>query len=62
MKVTYLPTEDLENALKKNSNDILSVIRLAWATGKGIVGEESELANSEFPEWKPKSVIDILLG
>ena len=60
--MTYLPTEDLEKALKKNPNDVISAIRLAWATGKGVVGGESELANSEYPEWKPKPVLESVVG
>ena len=62
MKVTYLATEDLKETLKKNPNDVISAIRLAWATGKGVVGEESELANSEYLEWKPKSVLKSVVG
>ncbi|ETW84794.1 hypothetical protein HETIRDRAFT_473515 [Heterobasidion irregulare TC 32-1] len=62
VKVTYLATEDLKEALKKNPNDVISAIRLAWATGKGVVGEESELANSEYLEWKPKSVLESVVG
>jgi len=60
--VTYIPTEDLENTVKTNPGDVVSAIRLAWATGKGIVGEEKNLSNFEYPEWNPKSVIDIVLS
>ncbi|KAN0078463.1 hypothetical protein V8E55_010520 [Tylopilus felleus] len=62
IKVTYLPTENLEKAVAENENDILSGIRLLWATGKGVVGSEVEVDNHEFPDWNPTEVIDVLLS
>lgn len=62
IKVTYLPTKDLEKAVAENENDILSAIRLLWATGKGVVGDEAEVDDHEFPDWNPTRVIDVLLA
>ena len=62
IKVTYLPTENLEKAVAENENDILSGIRLLWATGKGVVGSEVEVDNHEFPDWNPTEVMDVLLS
>ncbi|EIM91242.1 NAD-P-binding protein [Stereum hirsutum FP-91666 SS1] len=62
LKVTYIPVEELQSNIEKNAMDILSVIRLLWASGKGVVGEEKEVDNGLFKEWNPKSVVDIALS
>lgn len=62
IKVTYLPTKDLEKAVAENEHDMLSSIRLLLATGKGVVGAEAEVDNHEFPDWNPTKVIDVLLS
>ncbi|KAG8215308.1 NAD-P-binding protein [Butyriboletus roseoflavus] len=62
IRVTYLPTKNLEKAVAVNENDMLSGIRLLLATGKGVVGVEVEVDNHEFPDWNPRRVIDVLLS
>ncbi|TFY63178.1 hypothetical protein EVG20_g6419 [Dentipellis fragilis] len=59
--VTYRSTADLEDAVKKNPGDIMSTLLLSWAQGKGIVRKADEVTNGEFPEWNPKTVIEVLL-
>ena len=60
--MTHIPVEELEKAVKNDASDLLSGIRLIWATGNGIVGEASEVDNAEFPEWNPTSVMDVILS
>ncbi|TFY63180.1 hypothetical protein EVG20_g6422 [Dentipellis fragilis] len=59
--VTYRSTADLEDAVKKNPGDILSALLLSFAQRKGVVGKTDEVTNGEFPEWNPKTVIEVLL-
>lgn len=60
--MTHIPVEDLEKAVENDASDLLNGIRLIWATGKGIVGEASEVDNAEFREWNPRSVMDVILS
>ncbi|TFY63182.1 hypothetical protein EVG20_g6420 [Dentipellis fragilis] len=59
--VTYRSIADLEDAIKKNPRDILSIFLLSWAQGKGVVGKADEVTNGEYPDWNPKTVIEVLL-
>ncbi|KAL5513170.1 hypothetical protein ACEPAH_3568 [Sanghuangporus vaninii] len=59
--VTHRPHSDLEEAVRKNPNDDLQMVLYVWDKGQGAVGKPEELANSEFPGWNPKKVIDVIL-
>ncbi|KAA1474800.1 NAD-P-binding protein [Dentipellis sp. KUC8613] len=59
--ITYRSIADLEEAIKKNPGDIMSILLLSFAQGKSVVGKPEEVTNGEFPGWNPKRVIDILL-
>lgn len=63
INVTFLPIEELEENLRKDPNDWASRLRLTWAKGEGLVnfGEDCDVDNFEYPEWNPKSVVDIIL-
>ncbi|VDB88590.1 unnamed protein product [Peniophora sp. CBMAI 1063] len=55
LQVSYTPIEELEERLRKDPNDVVSICHLGWATGKGTVG--SPLDNESFPNWNPKAVM-----
>ncbi|KLO07656.1 NAD-P-binding protein [Schizopora paradoxa] len=57
LDITRRSREELEEAIKKNPNDIFSMFFLAWDLGGGAL---EDLANSEWPEWNPQSVIDVI--
>jgi hypothetical protein len=44
----------------KNPADIASLLQLDWGLGGGLVGTLDELSVSEYPDWNPKSVGDVL--
>ncbi|KLO07655.1 NAD-P-binding protein [Schizopora paradoxa] len=57
--VTRIPAEELEARLKENSSDIVAMFLLAWDRGGGAM-DSAGLSNGEWPEWNPKSVIDVV--
>ncbi|KAL5536930.1 hypothetical protein ACEPAF_753 [Sanghuangporus sanghuang] len=59
--VTHRPHSDLQEAVRKNPSDDLQMVLYVWDKGQGAVGKPEELANSKFPEWNPKKVIDVIL-
>ncbi|KAA1474796.1 NAD-P-binding protein [Dentipellis sp. KUC8613] len=67
--VTYRSIADLAGAVQKipsgnmsmNPDDIMSILLLFNAQGKGVVGKADELSNGEFPGWNPKTVIEVLV-
>ena len=59
LDITRTPKEELEARLKENPKDILAMFFLAWERGGGAMDSEG-LANGDWPEWKPKSVIDVI--
>jgi len=58
LEVTYTPREVLQERLSKNPRDFLSFLKLIYDKGEGISG--TELDNSEWPEWNPKKVLDVI--
>ncbi|EIM81244.1 NAD-P-binding protein [Stereum hirsutum FP-91666 SS1] len=61
INVSYQPVSELQEAMKANPKDFLTMVKLAFAQGLGaVVGAPEELANGEFPDWNPKKVIDVL--
>ncbi|KAI9457633.1 NAD-P-binding protein [Lactarius psammicola] len=60
LNVTYRPESELEAALAKNPADVQSFLQLDWGRGGGLVGPLDQLSVSEYPDWNPKSIADIL--
>ena len=60
MTVSHRPRSDFEEAVKKNPMDFFALFVLALDSGLLNVGKPEELANSDYPEWSPKKVADIL--
>jgi len=58
LEVTYTSREVLQERLSKNPADFLSFLKLVFDKGEGISG--TELDNGEWPEWKPKKVLDVI--
>ncbi|KZV60712.1 NAD-P-binding protein [Peniophora sp. CONT] len=58
LQVKYTPIEELEDNLRKNPDDVVSICHLGWALGKGTVGVP--LDNDVFPGWSPKTVTDFI--
>ncbi|VDC07393.1 unnamed protein product [Peniophora sp. CBMAI 1063] len=56
--VQHVPIEDMEATVAKDSHDVVTYLRLAWAKGAGTVG--SPLDNGVFPDWNPRPVIHYL--
>ena len=60
LNVTYRPESELKAAIAKNPSDIRSVLQLEWGRGAGVVGSLDQLSVSEYPDWNPKTVADVL--
>ncbi|KAI5120267.1 hypothetical protein M0805_004603 [Coniferiporia weirii] len=61
LTVTHRPRSDFEEAVSKNPADFVAFLTVELDSGRGIVGRPDELANAEWPEWKPKKAIDTIL-
>ncbi|KAL5531647.1 hypothetical protein ACEPAG_4524 [Sanghuangporus baumii] len=61
VSVAHRPRSELEERLKKDPSEVLTAVFLSWDKGQGPSGKPEELANSEFPQWKPKKVVDVIL-
>ncbi|KAL5492388.1 hypothetical protein ACEPAI_3835 [Sanghuangporus weigelae] len=61
VSVAHRPRSELEERLEKNPSEVLTTVFLLWDKGEGASGKPEELANSEFPQWKPKKVVDVIL-
>ncbi|KAI0261219.1 NAD-P-binding protein [Gloeopeniophorella convolvens] len=60
VNVTYRPVDELKAALEKNPADFASVLQLDWAVGGGLIGSEDQLSVSDYPDWNPKTIADVL--
>jgi len=60
LNVTYRPESELEAAIAKNPSDVPSLLQLEWGRGGGLVGSLDQLSVSEYPDWNPKTVADVL--
>jgi hypothetical protein len=58
LDITHTPRAILKENYSKNSNDFMSFLKLTWDEGHGTVGLSTN--NDEWPEWKPKKVLDVL--
>ncbi|EJD07570.1 NAD-binding protein [Fomitiporia mediterranea MF3/22] len=60
--VSYRPRSELENAIANDPKDYVSALLLDWDKGSGVVARRpEELDNNEFPDWKPRKAIDVLV-
>lgn len=59
MEINYIPVKELEEALKVNPAEFLSLIHLKVATGQTLL-ETTD--NDEYKEWNPTPVVDALLS
>jgi hypothetical protein len=60
LKVTYRSESELKEAIAKNAADVGALLQLDWGLGGGLVGSLDQLSVSEYPEWNPKTVADVL--
>ncbi|KAH9991970.1 NAD-P-binding protein [Russula compacta] len=60
LKVTYRSESELKTSIAKNSADIVPVLQLDWGLGGGLVGTLDQLNASEYPDWNPKTIADLL--
>jgi len=60
LNVTYRSESELKAAMAKNPADIASLLQLDWGLSGGLVGTLDELSVSEYPDWNPKSIGDVL--
>lgn len=60
LNVRYKPESELEAAIAKNPSDAHSFLQLEWGRGGGLVGSLDQLSVSEYPDWNPKTVADVL--
>ncbi|OCB83953.1 NAD-binding protein [Sanghuangporus baumii] len=61
VSISHRSRSEIEDEVRKNPNDIGPAFLLELDAGHLIVGSPDELTNYEFPQWKPKKVIDILV-
>ena len=61
ISITHRARTEIEEGIAKNPANFLSVLLLEWDKGNGTSGKPEEVANGEFPNWKPKKVVDFLL-
>jgi hypothetical protein len=60
LNVTYRSESELRAAISKNPADVASVLQLDWGLGGGLVGTLDQLSVSDYPDWNPKTVADVL--
>jgi len=62
LEIVHTPRAYFEEAASKEGGDMAALL-LGWDTGKGVVAPTTEeTANSLYPDWEPKKVIDVLLS
>jgi len=54
--VSHTPLSTLQENLSKNEHDIVSLLKVVWDTGLGVVGTPTDV----WPEWNPKKVLEVL--
>ena len=63
LEITHVPRAQYEAAVAKDEGDAISALLLGWDTGKGVVAPTQDgLANSLWPEWKPKKAVEVLIA
>lgn len=60
LNVTYRSESELEAAIANNAADFASFLQLDWGRGGGLVGPLDQLSVSEYPDWNPKTVAEVL--
>ncbi|KLO19053.1 NAD-P-binding protein [Schizopora paradoxa] len=61
IKVTKRPRAQLEAALKENPTDFLTFLYVYWDIGGAASGKPEEICNDIWPEWNPRSAVDIAI-
>ncbi|KLO19055.1 NAD-binding protein [Schizopora paradoxa] len=61
LEVTKRSRAELEATLKENPSDFVTFLLWEWDLGGGITGKPEELSNNLWPEWNPKSVVDVAI-
>lgn len=56
LEVTHTPLSTLTDNFSKNPKDLYSLLKIVWDQGGGIV----ETPTNVWPEWNPKSVLDVI--
>ncbi|KDQ62725.1 hypothetical protein JAAARDRAFT_190013 [Jaapia argillacea MUCL 33604] len=62
LEISRVSRADLEAAVQKEPGNFGKVLQLIWDKGDGLVGETGQLANPDWPEWNPTSVVDAIIG
>jgi len=60
LNVTYRSESELQAALEENGFDRVATLQLDWGLGGGLVGTLDQLSVSEYPDWNPKTIADVL--
>jgi hypothetical protein len=60
LNVTYRSESELRAAISKNPGDVASILQLDWGLGGGLVGRLDQLSVSDYPDWNPKTIADVL--
>lgn len=58
--MTYRSESELKASIAKGSAVVASVLQLDWGLGRGLVGTLNQLSASEYPDWSPKTIADML--
>ncbi|KAL5498519.1 hypothetical protein ACEPAH_1872 [Sanghuangporus vaninii] len=58
--ITHRPRAIIKTAVNLDATDFLSSFVLDLDAGYMAVGDPKEVSNPDFPEWRPKRVIDVL--
>ncbi len=58
--ITYRNIDDHRTALENSPWDFTSLMSLAFAEGRGTVGDVGDVTNGEYPKWNPKKVAEVI--
>ncbi|KAL5521764.1 hypothetical protein ACEPAF_2512 [Sanghuangporus sanghuang] len=61
VSISHRPRSEIEDEARRNPNEMWPPLILELDAGHIITGRPEELTNYEFPQWKPKKVIDVLV-
>jgi len=60
LNVKYRSESELRAAISKNPADAVSVLQLDWGLGGGLVGPLDQLSVSDYSDWNPKTIADVV--
>jgi len=61
IQVTKRSRAELEAALKEDPSDFFTFLYIYWDIGGAASGKPEEICNSIWPEWNPKSAVDVAI-